>query len=168
VHGNWMQCGSRILNEKGECALLLSCGRGIGCGRRNGVIVTLGVAIECKGKPQPNGKERLGSGNRVLSSGKRDKRTTNQPIALCSSKYDVFVCRTKELSGKAADKQRRPWGFHELFAQPASIGGCRKLGWLPNAEGTRGQFCQSHRRRNEGCRRQRERALAMSDAQSRY
>ena len=124
--------------RKGECALLLSCGRGIGCGRRNGVIVTLGVAIECKGKPQPNGKERLGSGNRVLSSGKRDKRTTNQPIALCSSKYDVFVCRTKELSGKAADKQRRPWGFQELFAQPASIGSCRKLGWLPNAEGTRG------------------------------
>jgi len=29
-----------------------------------------------RGKPQPNGKERLGSGNKVLQSGKCDKRTT--------------------------------------------------------------------------------------------
>jgi hypothetical protein len=44
-----------------------------------------------KGKPQPNGKERLGPGNRVPSSGKHNKRTMNQPAAPCSSKYGVLV-----------------------------------------------------------------------------
>jgi hypothetical protein len=33
---------------------------------------------EAKWKPQPNGKERLGSGNRVLRSGKCDKRTASK------------------------------------------------------------------------------------------
>jgi hypothetical protein len=53
----------------------------VGFGARSGAPTARKIkpaTAEAKRKPQPNGKERLGSGNRVLQSGKCDKRTATR------------------------------------------------------------------------------------------
>jgi hypothetical protein len=62
-----------------------------------------GAVNATKWKPQPNGKERLGSGNGVLQSGKCDKRTATRTYGDCTASGGMSLAD----AGRASQRRER-------------------------------------------------------------